>query len=485
LQEECGAGGTLDALRSPPLRMPNADENAATRIRPDPRAWLPFAFVMASLVLLLAGPFIASRRLAHIRATVVDVVNDARVVAGEFEGAFAEELVIASASREPLFANDSTRQHLIERERASLQTLNGLVDRLGGKSIGLYATLRGAEAEWRVLNPAATPEVLSDAARDRRAIVGLAVIDAAEGLHDHLITESNRGRDAVRRLEYIDTLLQVGLASVALLAMTIVVTLERKVRAFAAEADDRARRLERAVEVRAMLVNGVIHDVKNPLGAASGFADLLEEGVAGPLNEQQAEMVGRFKRLIGTALQTVGEFVDLARVDAGEYTIERRATNLVAAIRRIVDDHQAQASRRSITLSFKSRADAIWLDTDAVRLRHVVENLLSNALKYTPSGGTVTVSVASEAGDRPHATILVRDTGPGIPPDLRERIFDPYYRVASTEQRIQGSGLGLAISRRIANLLGGTLTVTDAPGGGSDFVLTLPREEGIEVDANV
>ena len=169
--------------------------------------------------------------------------------------------------------------------------------------------------------------------------------------------------------------------------MAIVVALERKVRRFADEADDRARKLERSIELRATLINGVVHDVKNPLGAAAGYADLLEEGVAGPMNERQAEMVGRFKRLIATAQQTVAELVDLARVDAEEYTIKRRDTNLVATLRRIVDDHQAEAARKSMTLSFSPPADSLWLKTDANRLRHVVENLLSNALKYTPAGG--------------------------------------------------------------------------------------------------
>ena len=81
-----------------------------------------------------------------------------------------------------------------------------------------------------------------------------------------------------------------------------------------------------------------------------------------------------------------------------------------------------------------------------------------------------------DEGAKPHARISVRDNGPGIPIELRERIFDPFYRIPSSEHRVPGSGLGLAISRRIAGLLGGNLTVTGAPGGGSDFVLTLPME---------
>jgi signal transduction histidine kinase len=101
---------------------------------------------------------------------------------------------------------------------------------------------------------------------------------------------------------------------------------------------------------------------------------------------------------------------------------------------------------------------------------------LSNALKYTPPGGAVVVEVTADSSPaRPSRVVIsVRDNGPGIPAEYRERIFEPFVRVPSAE-RLPGSGLGLAISYRIAELLGGSVTVTDAPGGGSIFSLTLPR----------
>ena len=260
----------------------------------------------------------------------------------------------------------------------------------------------------------------------------------------------------------IDMMVSAGLGIIGLVAMAIVVAL--------------ARKLERFTELRATLVNGVAHDVKNPLGAAAGYADLLGEGAAGPLNEQQAEMVVRFKRLIGTAQQTVAELVDLARVDAGEYSIERRDTDLVATLQRIIDDHQSEAAQKSIALSLSPPADSLWMKTDGNRVRHVVENLLSNALKYTPTGGVVNVALRVADGAKPRACISVRDNGPGVPVKAREHLFDPFYRVPSSEHHVRGSGLGLAISRRIARLLGGDLTVSDTPGGGSDFVLALPMD---------
>jgi signal transduction histidine kinase len=459
--------------------MHNAEHHEAPARSMGPRAWLPISFVVGSLVLLLVTPFTTNRRVTYIRTHVVDLANEARVSVSEFEGAFAEELVLASAAPDEYVSTDSARGRAIAQERASERTLDSAVIRIGGKSVRLLSELRAAEGEWRALRPRNESSALPSPVRDRRAAIGRQVIDASEELHQQLVIESNKGRDAVRRLERIDTILSVGLASIALVAVAVVVALERRVRAFAAEADDRARELERSVELRATLINGVVHDVKNPLGAAEGYADLLEEGIAGPMNDRQAEMVGRFKRLIATAQQTVTELVDLARVDAGELTIERRDTNLVTSIRRIVDDHQAQAARKSMTLSFSPPADSLWMQTDSARVRHVIENLLSNALKYTPAGGTIDVAlrVVEREGTQRQACISVRDDGPGVPKELRERIFDPFYRVPSSEHGVPGSGLGLAISRRIAGLLGGDLSVTDAPGGGADFMLTLPMDE--------
>lgn len=455
--------------------MNNAVEDFPAPRPRNARAWLPLGFVTVALVLLLVTPFITARRVAHIRTTLVERANEARILVSELEGAFAKELVIASVAGDTIGPTDSLRAQAIASEQLTELRLDSVVVGIGGRSVALLAQLREAENQWRALNPV-DERAVQRTTPDRRAVVGRQLIDAAEALHAQLVIESDRGRDAARRLQDMDSVLTAALASIALVAIAIVAALERRVRAFAAQADDRARKLERSVELRASLVNGVVHDVKNPLGAAAGYADLLEEGVAGPLNEKQSEMIRRFKRLIDTAVQTVSELVELARVDAGELTIDRRDTNLVTTIRRIVDDHQAQAERRSMALTFSPPGESLWLRTDPGRLRHVLENLLSNALKYTPEGGRIDVLLRVADGIQRDVRIVVRDNGPGVPPELRERIFDPFYRVPSSERRVQGTGLGLAISRRIAGLLGGSLTVTDAPEKGSDFVLTLPAD---------
>ena len=425
------------------------------------RTWLPLGFVVGALALLVVAQYITNWRVASIRRRVIDVTNEARIIESEFEGALAEEIVDASAGVASRLQSDSDRALAIAREGATDRLLDSLVRLIGGNVIVRLEAVRSAEQRWRALNP---PDhlLLSETSRDQRVVAGRQVIHASERLRHELDALSNTSIAEARRLLWIDMVISAALGIIGLVAMAVVVAL--------------ARKLERSTELRATLVNGVAHDVKNPLGAAAGYADLLEEGVAGPMNEQQAEMVVRFKRLIGTAQRTVTELVDLARVDAGEFSIERRDTDLVATLRRIIDDHQSEAAQKSIALSLGQAADSLWTKTDVDRLRHVVENLLSNALKYTPSGGVVDVTLSVAQSARPRACISVRDNGPGVPVEAREHLFDPFYRVPSSEHRVQGSGLGLAVSRRIARLLGGDLTLGDAPGGGSDFVLTVPLD---------
>lgn len=454
-------------------QSPTNERRWSRRPSGPPRTWLPLVFVIAALLSLLLTPLVVNHFINRIRDRRVEPTNNARALLSEFEGSFAEELVLSAAASNRSASDVSHRAEAIATELGTEREMDSLVTKLGGSAARHLADLRQAERSWRVLDSLEGDLPRTAAEQNRRTDVGRQVIDAAKRLHDDLVAISDVGRDEVRRLESIMLGANAALVTIALVAITIVVAMERRIREYASEADDRAQKLERSVELRASLIHGVVHDVKNPLGAASGYTDLLEEGVAGPLTDQQNEMVGRIKRLIGTAVQTVAELVDLARVDAGEYPIEPRDVNLVSVVRRIVDDHQARATMKRISLSFDASPDVIPLRTDPSRVRHVVENLLSNALKYTPDHGVVIVKIRGNPDGR-GASISVRDNGPGIPLELRERVFDPFFRIASSEHKERGSGLGLPISRRIARLLGGDVSVTEPQGGGSDFVFTLP-----------
>jgi signal transduction histidine kinase len=426
-------------------------------------------FVIAVLLLLLATPIVTSLLVRRHRAKV-DIADNARILVREFDAAFAQELLlIAVSGPSSSDSNQARRATAVESERRALRALTSVVGRLEVDAVEQLVALRTAEQQWRAADAARRTTPASGVARAELQD-GRGVLSAAESLYGLLAAVADNERLTVRRIDRVVLVFTAVLASLALGAMAVVFALERKVRQFAREADDRAEKLERSVELRATLIHGVVHDVQNPLGAASGYAELLEVGAAGPMTEQQAQMVNRFKRLVTTAQQTVAELVNLARVDSGEYPIEQRPTDLVAEVREIVDDHRARATQKAIDVSVTT-PNALSIETDPVRVRHVVENLVTNALKYTPPGGSVRVSVAPPSDHR--VSVEVADSGPGIPTELRERIFDPFYRVPATAGQ-PGTGLGLAISRRIARLLGGDITVGDAPDHGSVFTFVLP-----------
>jgi PAS domain S-box-containing protein len=240
------------------------------------------------------------------------------------------------------------------------------------------------------------------------------------------------------------------------------------------ESERRREQLERVTESRTRLMRGFSHDVKNPLGAADGFAALLEEGIGGALSEQQLKSVQRIRRAISTSLRLIGDLLELARAEAGQIAIDRRKTDVGAAVREAAEDFRAQTTAAGITLECRAQPGMV-ADTDPMRLRQILANLLSNAVKYAPNS-TVTIDTAVRPsggpGPGPWVTASVTDTGPGIPTEKQESIFQEFTRLDPNAQ--PGAGVGLAISRRIAQLLGGNLTVESDMGRGSTFTLWLP-----------
>lgn len=279
------------------------------------------------------------------------------------------------------------------------------------------------------------------------------------------------------------------LASLVAISMAI---LKARVRSLAEEAEARRgemeiamKRTELAVAARADLIRGFTHDVKNPLGVADGYAELLQLGLRGPLAPAQTETVGRIRSSIRGALEITEELLDISRLESGGLQIQREPSDLRALVRDVVQHHTAAASAAGLSLRFVESDDPsprTTTYTDPHRVRQILQNLLSNAVKYTPAPGEVTVRVdfhsGSPASSGAWARVSVRDTGLGIPVSEQGRIFDEFHRVPGS--MATGHGLGLAISRRIAQLMGGDIAVDSAPGEGSTFVLSLPLRQHVE-----
>jgi signal transduction histidine kinase len=241
------------------------------------------------------------------------------------------------------------------------------------------------------------------------------------------------------------------------------------------EAHERRRVLERVVQSRSRLMRGFSHDVKNPIGAADGFAELLAMGLYGDLNEGQRASVERMRRSIKTALALIEDLHALARAETGMVALSREPVDLVEVGRAMADEYDAAAAASGLTLSVKVDCDAAVVETDGTRVRQIVSNLLSNAIKYTDEG-SVEVRVsnipsASPDGSSGWALLEITDTGMGIATDKQDFIFEEFSRIDSDRA---GAGLGLAISKLLAQALGGRLTVRSEEGSGSTFTLWLP-----------
>ncbi len=249
------------------------------------------------------------------------------------------------------------------------------------------------------------------------------------------------------------------------------------------EAEARRREIERHLESKARLIRGFTHDLKNPIGAIDGYAQILETGVKGELSWEHREYVGRIRASIRAMLRLIEDLAELARAETGELRLEPSLTNPEHLIGSIIDQYRATATAQGLVLETSIPHTLPHLNIDPDRVRQILGNLLSNAIKYTPAPGRITVRAevsARGAGPGPQPVscarrwlaIAVADTGPGIDPEKHGMIFDEFIRLNPAGG--EGTGLGLAISRHIARAMNGEITVESGPGRGSTFTLWLP-----------
>jgi PAS domain S-box-containing protein len=214
------------------------------------------------------------------------------------------------------------------------------------------------------------------------------------------------------------------------------------------------------------------HELRTPLNAIAGYAQLMQEGIGGPVSEQQAEYLSRIRASQQHLLGIVNDLLNYSRVEAGEVTYERTEVEVCKVVDRVIAMVALQAARKGLHLDHgPCPPDAIAL-ADELKTEQVLLNLVSNAVKFTPEGGTITVACGRHGAQ---ATIEVGDTGPGIPADMLDAIFDPFVQLGRTlTSAHEGAGLGLAISRDLARAMDGDVTVESTVGLGSTFKLHLP-----------
>lgn len=239
-------------------------------------------------------------------------------------------------------------------------------------------------------------------------------------------------------------------------------------------ADRAARQLaaERR-RVRFEFLSVLAHELKAPLGAVEGYLQLLEEGVTDGDPATIRRIVGRSLARLAGMRKLIFDLLDLTRIESGEKARALGPVDVAAAAGAVVETFAPAAAARGIAVGVRAAGDTV-MTGDAGELEIMLNNLVSNAVKYNRDGGRVEIAVDGTGTGA--VTVAVADTGIGMSPEETARLFGEFVRIRNEQTRaIEGSGLGLSILRRLARLNGGDVTVTSRAGEGSTFTLTLAR----------
>jgi signal transduction histidine kinase len=232
--------------------------------------------------------------------------------------------------------------------------------------------------------------------------------------------------------------------------------------------------LETASRHKSEFLANMSHELRTPLNAILGFSQVLQHRLFGEINEKQDEYLEDILASGNHLLSLINDVLDLSKVEAGQVELEIAAFSLGEALERGVVMVRESAIKNGVQLSLELAPDVNGVRGDERRVRQIVFNVLSNAVKFTPAGGSVAIAAARVNGE---VHVSVTDTGPGIAPEDQERIFEEFQQTDVGVQQREGTGLGLALSRRLVELHGGRIWVESEPGHGSRFVFTLPSEE--------
>jgi signal transduction histidine kinase len=445
--------------------------------------------IVLSLATLVVAPWLIERRVGPLREQV-EHAEHGRTLVGLVEFDLAVEM---SSLRGYLLSGDSSHlvayDSAVARENAIYPQLHEKARRLRPEVEAAVASLTAAAKRWHadakrdeiVRRRQQTPD-LAEISTEQAQFE--AALRAASALDSTLVNESRLRGEEIGDADELRFAITVGLVILGLASAAAAMWFARRVRLLAREAAARRDQAERALAElresnasRVRMMRGVTHDLKNPLGAARGFADLLQAGIEGELSAGQARMTAAIRRNVDTALAIIHDLLDLARAEAGTLEVARERIDCGALLREAVDDHRAAAQAAGHALAIEAPAAPLEVLADPLRVRQVVGNLLSNAIKYTPPGGRVVVAAGPASnGDGPRpgqwVRVTVEDSGPGIPAEHRESVFQEFQRLDAG--KAEGHGLGLAIGRRVARLLGGEVTVGEAEIGGAAFTLWLP-----------
>ncbi|MFJ2720900.1 sensor histidine kinase [Streptomyces sp. NPDC087437] len=455
----------------------------------DPRAVGPYLLSDADRAHLRG---LADKRLACLRSQGLD---------GDMEETPSGRLIVTGAEEIPWDCADGKLNTPTHSEQTALDELNGLFQSCLGRHdafLSLPGSERDSYVQGKRIDDKYDEKARNCADEARRRQLGPYVAPVAE-LYLGDVSRSDPRFD----LSTANKIKVIGVTGL-ILALTIAITsvvavrLVRPLRVLAAAAqrpaDQHIRvpvttrdetgylaaafneftaRRERLEEQRKAMVSDIAHELRTPLTNIRGWLEVTRDGIVEP----DPELIAGLHEEALLLQRVVDDLQDLAAADAGTLKLHRELLSAGELLSHVAAAHGAQAEASGIALLHQV-ADGVQMEADPVRIRQIVGNLVSNALRHTSAGGTITLT-AGQTDD--HVLLTVRDTGSGIAPEDLPHIFDRFWRAEkSRSRRTGGSGLGLAIVRHLVTAHGGTVTATSDPGVETVFTLHLPKPRRAE-----
>lgn len=445
------------------------------RAKKDEKRWqrtlLPLALVVVSLAYLAIFPWVSQRKIVSRQREIQETLEPAREALREVQASLGLE---AAGARGFLLSGNlmfkasyleakSQRDEAIEELEAPatalgaevLQDVDELREELLESDRVLESFFEGALSRRALL--AQLPEQQE---RFERAIQRTRVL--AEKFAERMATLREQNLQTVRR----STVLVSVFGLLALVAVVQVASLGNRYRRLAIE-------IERITRSRARLVRGFTHDLKNPLGAADGFLQLMERSTSDPLNEKQRARVERVRGSLLVALELIEDLLQLAQLEGGGIKLGKEAVDLLQIVVDVASQYRGQAEGKGLEFWVEIPERVPIIESDPLRISQVIGNLVSNAVKYTAVGRVTMRVVYGHGRKEGEIGVQVEDTGPGIAEEERATLFEEFRR-GSTAGGERGAGIGLSISQRLAAILGGEITLESQLGSGSIFTFWLP-----------
>ncbi|HUF65119.1 MAG TPA: ATP-binding protein [Gemmatimonadaceae bacterium] len=304
---------------------------------------------------------------------------------------------------------------------------------------------------------------------DLRSLLGVPLMSQGEAIGAIICVMAESGR----RFTEQDLQVAEDLASRASLAIENALLYK--------EAEVARKRAEAADSTKSQFLAAMSHELRTPLNAIAGYAELIAVGVHGPVTDKQKEALERITRSQKTLLSLINDILNFSKLEAGFIQVAADEISMATILDALEGWIEPQLRSKQLRFSYDSCPEDLHVRGDRDKIQQVMLNLLSNAVKFTPHGGNISVTCTFDDSE---VRINVRDTGPGIPPDKVDVIFEPFVQVdRGVQSTYQGTGLGLAISRDLARAMKGNLVVGRSTDSGSEFVFSLPRIRPAGTDA--